>query len=88
MLAHLKRNHPIEIMYLQLLERVYHSLLKGTLVRMHAGYLSTVRELLKLPGININATNQDGCTPLHVAAYYGINLFKNVKVLGNQERLG
>merc|ERR1712130_942136 len=35
------------------------------------GHLSTVRELLKLPGINVNAADKDGDTPLHGAAEKG-----------------
>merc|ERR1712130_5418 len=35
------------------------------------GHLSTVRELLKLPGINVNAADKDGRTPLHWAAEKG-----------------
>jgi len=35
------------------------------------GYLSIVRELLKFPGININAADRNGCTPLHRAAEWG-----------------
>ena len=35
---------------------------------MIPGHLSTLRELLKLPGINVNAADIDGSTPLHRAA--------------------
>ena len=36
------------------------------------GHLETVKELLKLPGIDVNAANSDGRTPLHWAAEYGL----------------
>merc|ERR550532_3073717 len=35
------------------------------------GYLSIVRELLKIPGINVNAADSNGCTSLHRAAEKG-----------------
>merc|ERR1712130_295302 len=36
-----------------------------------SGFFSTVGELLKLPGINVNAADKDGSTPLHRAAEKG-----------------
>ena len=36
------------------------------------GHLETVIELLKLPGVDVNAVDQNGNTPLHVAADKGI----------------
>ena len=39
--------------------------------KMSPGHLSTLRELLKLPGINVNAADIDGSTPLHRAAEMG-----------------
>ena len=36
------------------------------------GHLETVVELLKLPGIDVNAVDHNGNTPLHVAADKGI----------------
>jgi|ERR1712192_10643 len=37
----------------------------------NGGHLSTVRELLKIPGIDINAAEKNGDTPLHFAAKKG-----------------
>ena len=39
------------------------------------GHLETVVELLKLPGIDVNAVDHNGNTPLHVAAEKGIIFF-------------
>ena len=39
------------------------------------GHLETVVELLKLPGIDVNAVDHNGNTPLHVAADKGIIFF-------------
>ena len=36
------------------------------------GHLETVIELLKLPGVDVNAVDHNGNTPLHVAADKGI----------------
>ena len=47
-----------------------------TITLQYEGHLSTVRELLKLPGIDINATDQKGGTPLHAAVWHGIIYLK------------
>ena len=39
------------------------------------GHLETVVELLKLPGVDVNAVDHNGNTPLHVAADKGIIFF-------------
>ena len=39
------------------------------------GHLETVIELLKLPGVDVNAVDHNGNTPLHVAAEKGIIFF-------------
>ena len=39
---------------------------------MFQGHLEIVKELLKLPGIDVNAANSDGTTPLHWAAEKGL----------------
>ena len=39
------------------------------------GHLETVIELLKLPGVGVNAVDHNGNTPLHVAAEKGVIFF-------------
>jgi ankyrin repeat protein len=47
---------------------------EGKSVLHIAAYLSlpqTMEQLVAVPGVNLGLQDSNGCTPLHIAAYYG-----------------